>query len=500
MNRLLLCGCGVLLVSGLAVGTRAQTPVSRRAPDPAPAKVNPSGQRLFGSLPVSTQSEEARKLVEKAIDDYANANFDNAITAARAAVLKDPQFALAHATLSFVARRSAPETREMAKSKTLSATAAPDEKLLLGWMNAMQSGNLIPAISAMNDLLARYPKDKHIQYLSAEWLYFQQDYERSLKGLEQTLRLDPDFPPALNMLGYASIETGDPDPARAVAALRHYAEVLKDNPNPEDSLAEVLRFSGDDEGSLEHYAAALKIDPKFITSQTGLGDTSVMMGNFARARAEYDKAIPLAANARDRYHAEYQRALANFWEGQPARGREELAALAEKRRRDKDPSALFEVEFARAVLAENAEQEMRLLGDSQRWLEKSVAEMSDSDRNAALAAVLRERARTGASTGKLDVAKAAVEELDALAASTRDLVIENAFESAHGFLLSAQGSYTEAAAALAADTHNPRVVAQLIAVQEKLGDTRGAEASRKRLKYLRAPTCEWFAVSHAGQQ
>src|SRR5258708_28354407 len=59
-------------------------------------------------------------------------------------------------------------------------------------------------------------------------------------------------------------------------------------------------MSGNFEGSLQHYRAALKIDPDFVTSQVGLGDTYALMGNQEQARIEYDKAIRFAHNEADR--------------------------------------------------------------------------------------------------------------------------------------------------------------------------------------------------------
>jgi hypothetical protein len=66
------------------------------------------------------------------------------------------------------------------------------------------------------------------------------------------------------MLGYAKVETGTPDPAKSIAYLKRYAELEPGQPNPEDSLGEVSRYSWDDQGSLVHYAAALKLsaDPR----------------------------------------------------------------------------------------------------------------------------------------------------------------------------------------------------------------------------------------------
>src|SRR6201999_2098736 len=137
-------------------------------------------------------------------------------------------------------------------------------------------------------------------YLTAEWLYFQQDYARAKKGMERILDIDPNFPPALNMLGYAYIETGDPDPAKAVNFLKRYAALETDQPNPEDSLGEVLRFAGDDAGSIEHYSAALKITPNFYSSNVGMGDTRTLMDEYAGVRTQYTKVIVTSTIPREK--------------------------------------------------------------------------------------------------------------------------------------------------------------------------------------------------------
>ena len=68
-------------------------------------------------------------------------------------------------------------------------------------------------------------------------------------------------------------------------------------------------MAGNFEGSLKHYRAALKIDPDFVTSQVGLGDTYALMGNQEQARIEYDKAIRYAHNEADRLDYSMQKAM-----------------------------------------------------------------------------------------------------------------------------------------------------------------------------------------------
>ena len=65
-------------------------------------------------------------------------------------------------------------------------------------------------------------------------------------------------------------------------------------------------------------APRLKIDPDFVSSQVGLGDTYALMGNQEQARSEYDKAIRFAHNEADRLSYGIQRAMTYVREGKYA--------------------------------------------------------------------------------------------------------------------------------------------------------------------------------------
>jgi len=501
MNRSVPGLVALLVFSFIASAAWAQSEPSkvektRSRKDAKSAQPPAAPQLLFGALLVSTHSAEARQFVEKSLDEYENVTLEESLVDARKAAEKDPEFALAFAMWSFVARRDEPNPAALAKANALAAFATPEEKLLVHWMTATQSRDLLPAIQLMNDLLDKFPNDKHILYLTAEWLYFQQDYDRSRRLFEASLKIDPDFPPALNMLGYAYIETGDPDPAKAIAALRRYAQLQPNQPNPRDSLGEIYRFAGNDNASLDEYAAALKIQPTFYTSQLGLGDTAALMGDFDRARVELHKANFLAPSSRDRLHIAFQHALVNFWEGKPEQGRAEIMALAERVARKKDPYAQYEVGLGQAFLASNVEEEIKVLDAVEAHFTSPVEGMSENDRQTALASIMRERVRVLSLTGKTDAAAAVIQKLETLAVSSRDSIIENCYDSARGFLLFAKGNYAGAVDALESDTQNPLVARQAVLAYEELGDAAGASAAKTRLHYLRAPTPQWYLVTH----
>ncbi|OLB37320.1 MAG: hypothetical protein AUH11_09105 [Acidobacteria bacterium 13_2_20CM_57_17] len=455
-----------------------------------------AGQHLFGAIPLATRSEQARRLLEQAVDNYENAIYRGSAILARRAAEADPQSAFAHAMLSFAARRIMPDAAALAKAKSLLPLATPDEQLLVRWMTSIQDHDLLPAISSMNDLLKRYPRDKHILYMTAEWLYLQQDDDRARSMMEAALQIDPKFPAVLNRLGYVYIGTGTPDPANAIASLKRYAEVEPGSPNPQDSLGEVSRMAGDDPASLEHYTAALKIDPKYLPSQEGLGGTRTLMGDFSNARKEYDRAIQLTDNPFDELDAKYSQALIFFWEGRPADGRKALSSLAGEAAAKKEPNAQFEIALGSAMFAADFRDELTRLNALSAFLEKPLAGMSEADRDINRATVLRERARVAALNGRANDASEAVAKLKDLVTSSRDLVVTNAYESARGYLLFQQGDLFGAADELAADPHSPLALQQLAFVQEKLGNLVAAKSTRLRLKYQRAPTVEWFLVMH----
>lgn len=495
-----------LPLSLVAQAALAQTPAApslnhpprlqeAKSKTPAATPVPPAPLLLFGVIPVSTRSQEARKLTEQALDKYENVMLDDSIVLAEQATHKDRDFALGYAVLAFAARRNTPNTAALARAKSLTPRATPDEQLMVRWMTSIQDRNLLPAIASMNDLLKRYPRNKHVLYLTSEWLYAQEDFERAQKMLETLLQLDPNFPPALNMLGYSYIESGHPDAEKAVAYSKRYVEVDPSSPNPEDSLGEVLRYAGQDEASLEHYGAALQVDPTFFTSQLGLGDTLTLMGKFSEAREEYDRAILMAENSRDVLHASYQKALVYFWEGHLEEGQRALGALAKKAVELKEPNAQTEIAFGAAMLTPEFAGELHQLRNLEQTLSEHVDGMSGSDRGAALAKVLCEEARVASQHAIRETAGQAVARLEQLASQSGDQVVANQYDSARGYLHESQGDLNNAANELGSNRHSPLAVQQLARVQQKSGDQSGASESLLQLKYQRAPTAEWYLVT-----
>jgi tetratricopeptide (TPR) repeat protein len=458
-------------------------------------RLAPAPLLLFNALPVSTRSPEARRYAELALDKYENVLLHDSLIQAHHAIEADHNFAFGYALLGYISRSSIPDQAALNRAKALMPLATPDEQMLIRWMVSVQDRNLLPAISSMNDLLKRYPKNKHILYLTSTWLYSQQDFDRSQKMMEAILQLDPKFPPVLNMLGYSYIETGLPNPEKAVAVLKLNTEVDPTSPNPQDSLAEVLRYTGDDQGSLEHYSAALQLDPTFFTSQLGLGDTDTLMGKYDDARQNYEKAILLAENDRDLLHALFQKSLVYFWEGRPEEGRKALAQLDTQAAAKKEPNGQFEIAFGAAMLAGDYNHELEQLRALELRLQDKSEAMTGAEHGENLAKVLCEEARVASQHGLRDQAEQAISKLAQAAAQSGDLLVGNSYETARGYSLLAQGDLSNAADELSASRRSPLATQELASAQQKSGDKAGAGDTLLQLKYDRAPTVEWYLAT-----
>jgi predicted Zn-dependent protease len=221
------------------------------------------------------------------------------------------------------------------------------------------------------------------------------------------------------------------------------------------------------------------------------------MGDYTQARVEYDKAVGMATNSRDRFHSQFQKALVNFWEGKPEQGRPALDTLLEQARAQKDAYAQFEIGFANADLAADTSARLEKLHTLEIVFEKPVTGMTEPDRHIFWAMIVREEARLASLSGQINVAQEAVGKLERVASETHDLVVANSYESARGYLLFAQGDFASAVDELGTDPHSPLALQQLAIAQERLGNAAAAESARARLKYQRAPTVEWFLVAHS---
>ena len=198
---------------------------------------------------------------------------------------------------------------------------------MIAWIAKVQEGDFIGGISAMNDMLEMYPRDKHLLYLAGNWLMGENGNDQAQRFL---IRLSHRQELSCSTQRSGLCGRTSPEFDKAFAAMERYIALLPKEPNPQDSYGELMRMSGNSKLA-PALSAALKLDPDFVSSQLGLGDTYALMGNQEQARAEYDKAIRFAHNEADRLTYSMQKAMTFVREGNFAEADKQFTEIAETR-------------------------------------------------------------------------------------------------------------------------------------------------------------------------
>ena len=409
---------------------------------------------------------------------------------------EDPTLAVAWAWIAFNSGSPQEVSDARAKAKALAPKLSPGEQLMIAWISKVQEGDFLGGITAMNDMLEMYPRDKHLLYLAGNWLMLEDGNEQAQRIMEKALAIDKNFPAALNDLAY--IDARNRQFAKALAAMDRYVALLPKEPNPQDSYGELLRMSGNFEGSLLHYRAALKIDPDFVSSQVGLGDTYALMGNEEQARIEYDKAIRFAHNEADRLSYSMQKAMTYVRDGnyteadkefletaQTAHGKEQGLQEAQSYRHLAEYQADDSVALKDLKLAEDALHHQSII--------------ASSDRDEEMSHILRNRAVRADRSGNHPLAEKTLQQLESLAGGTRDHVIQSSYHGAAGALLMDQKKTQDAIAQLEEDQDNPFTLELLVQAYYQTDQPEKLHEVEAKLRGTNVPTMEQALVVPAAR-
>ena len=443
------------------------------------------------TLPVTTTSAKARELYEKGMVDYENLYLERCNDEWRAAVIDDPNLAVAWAWIAFNSGNPQEVSKARERAKEVAPKATPGEQLMVAWISKVQEGDFLGGITAMNDMLEMYPKDKHLLYLAGNWLMGENGNDQAQRLMEKALAIDKNFPAALNDLAY--VDARNRQFNKALAAMDRYVALLPKEPNPQDSYGELLRMAGNFEGSLQHYRAALKIDPDFVTSQLGLGDTYALMGNQEQARVEYDKAIRFAHNEADRLTYSMQKAMTYVRDGNFAEADKEYQTIAENAHAKEQD--LQEAQALRAMAEYQADDNLAL--KHLKLAEESLGHrstISTSDREEELSRILRNRVVRAAHSGNQALADKSLHDLEALANGSRNRVIQSSYHGAAGTLLMDQKKYQEAIANLEEDQDNPFTLELLVQAYYQDLQTDKLHEVEAKLRGTNVPTIEQALV------
>jgi len=443
-----------------------------------------------GKLPVTTSSRAARQHFEKAMENLEYVRRDDALGELRKAVAADPNFTQALILISHLSPDPEEQHRMRVRAQESIAHVSPGEKLMVRWLAGVQEERYVPAIAAMNDLLAKYPQDQRLAFLAGRWLLFQERYDQAMVVLERAITLAPNYPAALNELAYAYAYDGNFE--KAFPLMEKYVALEPDQPNPHDSYGELLRLDGKFDAALEQYRASIRIDPDF-GSELGVADTYALMGKEEDAREEYERAIVFATSESDKVAYELQSAVTWIREGNHKQAEKALHEVG--RHAHNSGLGTLEAECYRvwALYEPDYKQAVKHFKAAEDSLNEGHA-MSRSDRDEEQARILLAEAIRSSEARDSNLASASVKKLETMAAASHSQVVQRSYHGAEGALLVAQAKYADAIPHLEEDLSDPLSMRLLWKSYDETGAASQAATLATKISLLEVPTAEQALV------
>lgn len=279
---------------------------------------NPGGREYattetVGKIPVTTGSEEARRLYYEGRFLNENSRAEDARPLLRQAVEADPGFAMGHYGLALAAGSNDEFFASLEKAAALADGASEGERLVILGLDAGVKGRADEQLEMYTQLVELFPEDERAHFLLGGVYNGRQEYDRAIAEYRKATEINPEFSPAYNILGYVARAAGEFDVAEK--AFQDYIRLLPDEPNPYDSYAEFLMKRGRFDESIEQYRKALEVDPTFQFSYIGVANNQILKGEFEPARATLGELYDAAEDDNERRQAKFWIAASYLHEG-----------------------------------------------------------------------------------------------------------------------------------------------------------------------------------------
>jgi tetratricopeptide (TPR) repeat protein/predicted Ser/Thr protein kinase len=216
---------------------------------------------------VTTNSLEAYNYFLRGREDYEKFYFADARRYLERAVELDPEFAMAYSYLVRVynALGNSPAAEEaIQKLEKFGSKVSGKEGLYIKALLAAGGKDKDKEkefLETVRKIIADYPEEKRARLDLAARLNFTRQYEEAVTELNELLKLDPKFGPALNLIAYAYGNQKKYD--LAINYFQEYAAVSPGDANPYDSMGELYYWMGKWDAAVEKFKEAIRLKPDF---------------------------------------------------------------------------------------------------------------------------------------------------------------------------------------------------------------------------------------------
>lgn len=462
------------------------------------ANAFPQKVSLSSEMPLSAKSPHVFRLLDQAwILDSDQVEQAKAIEVMKQVVQAEPDFAMGHQILSRISLDPAEQISEQKQAFANLEHANAAEQIVINWFQSAADHKLIPAITSMNEALHKYPHDRWVVFLANSWLLEQTQYERAAAVYENSGITDS--PGLLNHAAYTYANMRQF--SKAFSLMDKYVALMPKDPNPQDSYGEILRMAGYYTVAIDHFKVALSIDPKFYSSQFGIADTYMLMGDEARARQQYEAAFKKFPSLPelDRTRWMERQAATYIYEADVPGASKALQSLADYAHSKRLSQVEAETYREMAMCQTESETALALLAKAESAVREG-GNISPISAHQETAKILRTRVEVAIKAGDSLAADEAVAKLTQLALNSDDKVIDSALNGALGAHLSYEEKYKQAIPHLEEDGNNPLSLERLATAYRMTGYIAGARHTEQVLAKLNDPTVEQALVVPAFRQ
>jgi tetratricopeptide (TPR) repeat protein len=214
---------------------------------------------------VTTDSADAYALYLKGFERWQSYQLDAADSCWVAATTLDPEFAMAwgrRATLAYQRGQMASARKHVARAESLAEHLSSLERVRIRWFRAGIEDDTPTKLACIREVLRKHPRDVEALFCTYQLHIEAGETEAAIRSLQEILKVEPTYITAYNYLGYGLADLGRFE--EALEALRKYAFVYSDEPNPHDSLGELYERIGRYDEAEGEYARALAADTTFF--------------------------------------------------------------------------------------------------------------------------------------------------------------------------------------------------------------------------------------------
>ncbi len=444
------------------------------------------------AIPLSSSSAPAVEAFQRGRDLFESSRELEARALFEKAVALDPQFAFAHAMLARCLSGEA-ATKQMDRAEALAGALGPAEQAMIAYWRGQQRGDESAADAALTRLAEVAADDWRVELLLGERAVDEGKGEDAVHLFRRAIELNPDAAEAFNHLGFALADLGQHD--AAITSLRRYAALKRDDPNPLDSLGEVLLRANRLEDAEASFSKA-SLNPQFWYAAAGVATARFFRGDFKGGQDAIRKELAVAPDAAARVRLATLGAWSLLAQGQRADGLAALDAAEQDARTSSLPALHAQLAVSRAafhVLSGDPAAALPLLDAA---IQRTAGQkLSGADEVALWRSAAGWRIRSLAASGRMEEAARELQALERDAAAPGNAVLSSLVRGLRPVVSEAKGdlaaAYLETARCAAVDW---LCRMQRIRLADRRGDHAGAEEGRRALVAERRRDPIWTSL------